>query len=420
MLELRAMASISPPSVDRPAPASSSRDGFAMLLSTVVIFALYSGLAYFRQGVSAGMEISNPLNPRYLHLPLLLIAGYSLFWPNAAQMWRGLPLRFSLASLAMFFYLPVSILWTPEGDLRAMSYNAEFFLMCMVFMLVLGGVGDTGRILRMVRWLAVVTSIAYIAIFLFPAMFPAFRGSGRVAGLWVNPNAAATMLASMLPLIVFGVAPWTRFALYALTFVGVLVTLSRGGLVIWGVLFLVTLLMPPGRVTTTRRSEQVAYAGGALLVSVLGAAAATQNFIGWMTKYAPVAGRITSRHDFSVAERSLVLVLGWERFLERPIFGWGAGSTFDWGYRASTHNMIVLMAAEHGLVGLSLSAIWMFTLLGFGATFGIYAFVYFATAGMFSHNMFQAEQAVIVALYWLAGTQYVNRFANRDAALAEG
>ncbi|BBE33798.1 hypothetical protein SmB9_14560 [Sphingosinicella microcystinivorans] len=121
-----------------------------------------------------------------------------------------------------------------------------------------------------------------------------------------------------------------------------------------------------------------------------------------------------SLEDASSLERLYVLEAGIEMFAENPILGGGAGATRNWHLRASTHNQVVLLAAELGLVGLALwgSLLWI---LSKGEYFsncrlqvgGALLAVYF---GMFSHNLFNST-------HWLLAFILISsRYGNRERA----
>ena len=102
--------------------------------------------------------------------------------------------------------------------------------------------------------------------------------------------------------------------------------------------------------------------------------------------------------DDSALERAQVLEAGLDLFLENPIFGAGAGATDLWSLRVSTHNQLVMLAAEYGVFGI---ALWvsLAVILWKGKyfqdkTFQLTVVTGFVFLSMFTHNMFDY-------LYWL-------------------
>jgi O-antigen ligase len=102
--------------------------------------------------------------------------------------------------------------------------------------------------------------------------------------------------------------------------------------------------------------------------------------------------------DESTLERAQVSEAGLDLFLQDPIFGAGAGATHVWSLPASTHNELLMMAAEYGVFGIVLWA-WLAVILWNGRYFqdkrlqmvSAFGFVFLS---MFSHNVFDY-------LYWL-------------------
>lgn len=102
--------------------------------------------------------------------------------------------------------------------------------------------------------------------------------------------------------------------------------------------------------------------------------------------------------DNSALERVKLLENGWALFLQNPIFGAGTGATKFWALSIGTHNQLIMLAAEHGIVGIML---WIFlaVILWKGKyfkekKFQIAALAIYALFSFFTHNMFDD-------LYWL-------------------
>jgi O-antigen ligase len=103
-------------------------------------------------------------------------------------------------------------------------------------------------------------------------------------------------------------------------------------------------------------------------------------------------------HDESALERAEVLEAGLDLFLKNPIFGAGAGATDLWSLRGSTHNQLIMLAAEYGVFGI---AVWVSLAVTLwkgkyfqDKTYQLTVVVGFVFFSMFTHNMFDF-------LYWL-------------------
>ncbi|MBA4759679.1 O-antigen ligase family protein [Sphingosinicella sp.] len=239
---------------------------------------------------------------------------------------------------------------------------------------------------------------------------------GRGAATFINPNGAgeAALLATLLVAPIL--PPRWRIILLVVSGIGVLATFSRAAMLGWGLVLLI--LVYAGAV-----SKKVVGSLFIGAVSIVAFSAVIVTYVAGREDLAEGAenlvGRINffqsgSLEDASSLERLYVLEAGIEMFAENPILGGGAGATRNWHLRASTHNQVVLLAAELGLVGLALwgSLLWI---LSKGEYFSNYRLqvggallaVYF---GMFSHNLFNST-------HWLLAFILISsRYGNRERA----
>lgn len=177
---------------------------------------------------------------------------------------------------------------------------------------------------------------------------------GRAAGLHVNANAsAAALLFGMIVSVTLIPARW-RWVYVGVAGVGIALTLSRAGILAFG------LAIPLLRATRLLRTADVAR------ILLLAAIAAV---VGWFYVLPALAERFdvnidllverilwfadpAARADFSQTERLQIAELGWQQIAERPIFGHGVGSTELWVVGTSTHNIYLQLASDFGLLGL--------------------------------------------------------------------
>jgi O-antigen ligase len=379
----------------------------ATILSVLCIATLYSGLAYFRwpANENLGHAVNNILHPRYIYTICGLFAIISLLSPNINFRSSRIPKLFVWACLSFSALLILQFLLTPDSSALWLSYRVEFMVMTPVFMIVLGSAARPTYVFDALRIIVVLQCALNVFLFIRPSSFPLLALSGRPSGLWGNPNVAAFFIAGAMPLITLGVKPWVRAGLYAVTLAGVVATLSRGGLLVWVVLFFTSAFLRPERANVNNLAERTVYAAGIGVATLLGSALASLDVLGWLARLSPApVARLSSVNDFSVYERLYVLQLSLSKFRQKPIFGSGVGYTNgDWGYSMSTHNMFMLILVEHGIVGMCVLLFWLLSLFSFPSVFGLWAFAYFVTAGLSTHNFFQAEYGLQIALYWLAG-----------------
>ncbi|WP_088889148.1 O-antigen ligase family protein [Leptolyngbya ohadii] len=186
----------------------------------------------------------------------------------------------------------------------------------------------------------------------------AFLGlvDNRVSGLYMDPNDCAYALSLGMVLTV-GIFPKKiRIPWILMVGLGVMITLSRGGMLAW---VAAVLLLCLTRILPYRQAG-LWILGVSTLVLVLVFSGEGDRF----TTLSLVNEQMFERgsdiisgntlFDPSALERKGILEKAWQMFLERPIFGYGIGSTSDYsitGFTVSTHNMFLLHAAEYGIVG---------------------------------------------------------------------
>jgi O-antigen ligase len=176
-------------------------------------------------------------------------------------------------------------------------------------------------------------------------------GESRLQGIFAGPFHAAT---ACLLLIVWGIARFRTFRrlaplMVALGFLGMYLTLVRTAYVALGLAVVALILCAP---TAGKVLQRVA---GAILVAFVGIA-----FIGaWNPDAFGVVDSITG---FSTDNRFLGRFPGYAEgvhlVLTSPIVGWGSGSAgdtlekfFDSGEHVTSHNIILKILIEGGLVG---------------------------------------------------------------------
>ena len=225
---------------------------------------------------------------------------------------------------------------------------------------------------------------------------------GRAAAMFINPTMAGE---AMLIVFLLGCAVIKlkyRAPVFILLGAAILMTFSRSSIIAWVLLWPILIfkkILPKSAIIIA------AITLGTSLV-LLGT---FENYLQNREEFDGALTNILSRLDFfsnfklnddSSEERADVIRAGWNLFLQNPIFGAGAGATRFWSHRGSTHNQLLLLAAEYGILGIGLW-IWLLIILWKGKFFenrGLqFAMVFlFAFMSMFTHQMFDS------ASYWLA------------------
>jgi len=225
---------------------------------------------------------------------------------------------------------------------------------------------------------------------------------GRAAAMFINPNMAGEAILLVF-LLGCAITPerW-RGPLFLLCGAGILTTFSRAAILAWGLLLVVLSV----RRTLPKSALASALAAIALAVACLGS---FENYLHGRAEFEGAASNLASRLNFfsdvkfdddSSEERAAVVRAGWQLFLQNPVFGAGAGATGFWSLRASTHNQLLLLAAEYGMFGVGLWC-WLLAILWRARFFADRTLqcavaVLFATMSMFTHQMLDS------ASYWLA------------------
>lgn len=254
--------------------------------------------------------------------------------------------------------------------------------------------------------LMVLLPCAVLADFAQPGLFYPLDTSGavlgRAAATFINPTMAgeALLLVFLLGCAVVG-RRW-RGPLFLLAGAAVLATFSRSSIIAWGAILAILV----ARGSLPRSMAVATLAALAALVLCLGS---FESYLHARDGFEGASSNIVSRLEFfsnlnfnddSSEERASVVKAGWEMFLRNPVFGAGAGATLFWTHRGSTHNQLVMFAAEYGLFGIGMWA-WLLAILWRGRFMperGLQlAMVFlFAFMSMFTHQMLDA------ASYWLA------------------
>jgi O-antigen ligase len=377
------------------------------------------GLAIFANLPIYGYVLQPALLPKFAYvaaflllLPLLVVKNRSLstYLLSPFALWTGLFLVLNLVHLAAF---PeggqVAGTWLADTGMEARRDAITIRIQYAVFALVLGFAVHTAASaswLRALVLLALAVPCAVLVDFLQPGLlYPLETGGavlGRAAAMYINPTMAGEAILLVF-LLACAVTParW-RGPLFVLAGVSVLTTFSRSAILGWLLVGAVLVLCK----TLPRSATAMTVLA---VCAVVAGAGAFENYLLSRSEFDAAAGNILARLDFfstlslgddSAGERAEVLAAGWEMFLQNPVFGAGAGATQFWSHRGSTHNQLLLLAAEYGIFGVGMW-VWMVVIVLRGRFFDdpglqvAMAFL-FVFMSMFTHQMFDS------ATYWFA------------------
>ena len=241
----------------------------------------------------------------------------------------------------------------------------------------------------------------------------------RAAGFVRNPNGAGFQLVALCcALIVFDRVRAIDLAVLAATALGVIATLSRGGVILLA--FVVCCYVPCVVRDAARRGTRVIVTRLVALVLLIGATYAGSTSLINQRMFSGGGSRV----EMLLGKRNVVgprenrvelLERGWEMVRESPWLGYGSGFTYT--LPGGTHNMYVSRWLENGLVGL-VSYVWLLAAacLMFWRRRYLPGLVFTGVVvieGVFSHNLFE-ERAFLLLLGVLLS---LSAFAARERAV---
>lgn len=235
----------------------------------------------------------------------------------------------------------------------------------------------------------------------------------RAVGMYLNPNNAAYAL-------VFGmlaglrafpdrVKPWFLM----IVGISILPTYSRSGMIIYGVAMIV--LLATGMVNWRRLVLPALWGAVAIillfslaLMNIAGRHDCVIHSIGDRSKVIGVLPTERVKLDFSTQERITLYRSAVPEYVGNWEFGKGLGATWAWSGGQRTHNFFLEKGIEMGVVGLLLWPAFLFllTLSSHGQSRKLaWALLSSGLAlGLFSHNLFESRQILIVAALLLVAS----------------
>jgi O-antigen ligase len=365
-----------------------------------IISLIYLSIPNYANVVNPGIE------PKYFYYALVvIIAPLLLLKFRKFVLYMASP--FSLWVFAEIIIHSYGLLDANEAVVKLIVGRDQYLILSILF-------GFTASITRtesyegIFRILAITIPVLVIIDFVSPEIFYPIGTQGTVYGrasaMYINPTRAAEAILLTCLLAIPITRLQYRMPLLLLAGAGIIVTFSRGPILVW-MLFWLFLVITRKLPRYSFVFPIVAFAVLPLLISIF------KSYIQERQQTDIVNDNILARLDFfqtrslnddSAQERIEVLNAGWRIFLENPIFGAGTGVTDIqsniWPHRVNVHNQIVMAAAEQGIVGIALW-VWLLVILWRGSYFQDTRFQLAAAVGtlfmaFFNHNMFDT-------LYWL-------------------
>ena len=399
----------------RPLPRTDSRFfvRYHTLLMAAALGAMYANLPIYLYVLDAGFL------PKFIYfgifafiVPLMLLRWQALrhYLVSPFALWALLLFLLNMIHLAAF-HASADVGGAAFIDMhaearRSMIATRAQYILFALFLGFVAAISPARMYLRIMIILMVSVPCAVIVDFASPGLlYPVdLTGAvlGRAAAMFINPNLAGE---AMLHILVLGFAVLGRryrMPLFLLAGIAILTTFSRAAIIAWLVLlglFIYKKTLP----------KSACISLGIALTILLVFIGSFESYISSRDEFEDAANNILSRLNFfssftfdddSSEERADVIQAGWDLFLQNPLFGAGAGATHFWRHRGSTHNQLLLLAAEYGVFGILLWG-WMLIMLCQSLFFsdrGLrYAMAFlFAFMSLFTHQMLDA------ASYWLA------------------
>jgi hypothetical protein len=263
-------------------------------------------------------------------------------------------LGYSIISLFSYAYISQS-----TSSSKVLIYR----LLSIIFLGLMTCLLNDLRVQKWTRYSILVVTIAGIIINFCQLIIPSLlfaKAVDRASGLYIDPNNCGIALLFGMIFTVTMISQGLRMPWVLIVGIGILTTQSRGAILCW---FFAFILMILTRIIVTKQLTLWILGIGLTLFIILHPGSAWKIEISNNLINSTITETLTgltdrsTLNDGSSIERQEVANKAWQMFFDRPIFGYGIGSTFDdriTGFYVSIHNMYLLHAAEYGVLGIPL------------------------------------------------------------------
>ena len=379
--------------------------GLPDVAAIAALFGIYSYAVYYLFNHGAAY-----LQPNYTYA-LVYVAGAFVYMANPAAR-RALSEQAGVLALWVVLIILMTVQYvfleiSPEG-MGLFTGRVHFLVMLAATLLIFSACASLERIVSILGIVVAGVSLLNVIEFFLAgnAMEWMSNVPGRAAGFYENANDSAMFICLAIPLVAMQLKGAWRWIFYLITFAGVYLTFSRGGLALF--VFAVSL------VELVRSASKPGWAVRALVLSAIGLSLlVTFSFLSsdisravsdilWPYLDSNTAARIEFLSNDSTNERMILLERGLDGFAEAPLLGNGVGYTHAWEASASTHNLLVLMLAEMGFVGAIWLLAFLYALWAYPRPYGGFLVALVAMSSLFSHNHLERPAlAMLLALYFV-------------------
>jgi O-antigen ligase/polysaccharide polymerase Wzy-like membrane protein len=305
---------------------------------------------------------------------------------------------FALLTVLSFFLAESDMAW------EAVRHRFLDIIVIFAFLMIFWEPGA----IRLARKTLVACVLIAVALNIYELFAPMTfsRVLGRSAGLFEDPNMAGEALVLGMILSVTLLAPAYRVPFILLTGVGVFLTLSRGGILVWVIAVAGLLFMRQLSSKDMVRSVFIAFVlvilvllprWDQLLTTWERTGVLNMNVLERLTWLSDPSG--TS--DRSSWERMYVAKQAWEKIADHPLLGSGTGSAHQQSIQGTaTHNQYLSFMIDHGILGVMILPLFILA-----ATWGARdesraVAIVFASAvivlSLFTHSILHRHHALLL------------------------
>ena len=129
-----------------------------------------------------------------------------------------------------------------RSETQILISNSEYVLVTISFVVIFSLCKRLDRIIQVVGLVVAVSAGINLIEYYLPQLLPVSFTTvpGRAAGFAYDPNELAAYICLPLPLVAFFAPRLMRYMWYTIALVGIVVTFSRGGMVLWVAAVVVT------------------------------------------------------------------------------------------------------------------------------------------------------------------------------------
>ncbi len=375
---------------------------FLFRISVFIIVLIYMSnihLFFFAMGITA-------IKPLYWYFVAIIQAiAIAIFKLSILQSQKS---KSFIVFFSLFlFHAFLSFLYSSQSPIaeQALITRMQVVAWFLSFLILLQFNGAFKYALSAILVTAILAVIMNIMDFFDPIWTTA---PGRAAGLYLNANISGKMLTFVMVAGIPFIPVRFRMLFCGFIGVGVLVTFSRSSWFLWGI----AILGLVGTGYLMSRSKKLIFllsfiAVSSILYGIISGLFASFAYDSWLFDYLTPDTLFRlgldggSVADDSAQVRFYVANLAWNAFQERPLFGFGLGFIYEWGYSKAPHNMYVSILAETGLIGFMMFCGLVAIVWRHANSIGKVIVILFIFSSFFTHNNLE-QPAMMMMLAFAA------------------